>query len=75
MDIIWTLVCVLCSLLMFALGGYGTHVFLEGPKQGTDFEFNVLMVGLTPFFPVCWSVDPDNSDNLLRRYSNAHLSF
>lgn len=50
MDIIWTLVCVLCSLLMFALGGYGMHVFLEGPKQGTDSKFNVLMVGLTPYF-------------------------
>ena len=48
MDIIWTLVCALCSLLMFALGGYGLHVFMEGPKQGTDFEFNALMVGLSP---------------------------
>lgn len=50
MDIIWTLLCALCSLLMFALGSYGTHVFLKGPKQGTDFEFNALMVGLTPCF-------------------------
>lgn len=50
MGIIWTLICVLYSLLMFALGGYGMHVFLEGPKQGTDSKFNVLMVGLTPFF-------------------------
>ena len=50
MDIVWTLLCALCSLLMFVLGGYGTHAFLEGPKQGTDSEFDVLMVGLTPCF-------------------------
>lgn len=50
MDIVWTLLCVLCSLLMFALGGYGLHVFMEGPKQGTDYEFDVLFVGLTPCF-------------------------
>lgn len=50
MDIIGNLVGVLCSLLMFALGGYGLHVFMEGPKQGTEFEFNVLFVGLSPYF-------------------------
>ena len=50
MDIIGTLVAVLISLYMFAMAGYGFYVFLKGPKQGTDFEFNVLMVGLSPCF-------------------------
>ncbi len=50
MDILGNLVGVLISLFMFAMGGYGLHEFMIGPKQGTDYEFNVLMVGLSPCF-------------------------
>lgn len=50
MDIIWTLVCVLTSLFMIAMYGYGLYVLLEVPKQGLDSEFKALLVGLSPMF-------------------------
>ena len=50
MVIIGTLVTVMISLFMFAMAGYGLHEFVKGPTQGTDYEFNVLMVGLSPVF-------------------------